>query len=172
MSAEWRPVLGWEGLYEVSSTGRVRSLDRTTVTSAGVPKAYKGRELAPGVNSSGRLTVILNRPGETKSRSVHRLVAEAFCTGSGSVVRHLDDNPMNNNSWNLAWGSYSDNQYDRVCNGIYRNGMTEWTHCRVGHEYTEENTYRPPSRPNQRNCRACIRRRYDDTRLKKKGQVE
>jgi len=171
MSIEWRPVHGWEGLYEVSSTGQVRSLDRTTTTRAGVPKTYRGRVLTPGRNSCGRLTVLLNRPGETKSKSVHRLVAEAFCPGDGPVVRHLDDDPSNNNAWNLAWGSYSDNQRDRVRNGIYRNGMTEWTHCRAGHEYTEENIYRWAKKPNQRNCRACIRRRSRDNRSKKKEET-
>ena len=167
---EWRPIPGYEGHYSVSDQGRVRSEDREVIRSDGVKATLKGRVLTPGTNSCGRLGVNLCKFGVSRSKLIHRLVAAAFLPNPENkpLVRHLDDNPHNNVVENLAWGTYSDNQNDRVRNGIYRNGMTQWTHCRRGHEYTEENTYRPPNRPGSRMCRTCTNFRERERRRRKK----
>jgi hypothetical protein len=112
----WRPVIGWEGLYEVSQFGRVRSISRW-VTSFGGKKLVEGRILARNVASTGYPQVMLCDSGRSRFVSVHRLVAESFVLGDGPVVRHLDGNRENNHADNLAWGSYADNERDKDLHG-------------------------------------------------------
>ena len=100
MTEEWRPVVGYEGQYEVSSFGRVRS----------VPKQ---RLLKPYIGDSGHAYTQLGGRGQRR-RFIHRLVYAAF-NGSipeGKVVRHLDGNPQNNTPGNLAIGTQVDNIRD------------------------------------------------------------
>lgn len=143
-SCEWRPVLDYEGLYEVSSDGRVRSLPR--------PRT-RGRILVPRVNGNGYLQLKLCASGVPLTRKVHQLVCEAFRgpRQEGQVVRHLDGNRLNNCASNLAWGTPSENMQDSVRHGT--NHEASKTHCGNGHEFTADNTYRPPS--GGRKCKAC-----------------
>jgi hypothetical protein len=99
----WKPVTGREEFYEVSSTGKVRSLVNRYKT--------KGTfELSVYTNEKGYQSVDLAKP-ELRKYSVHRLVAEAFCSKPEgcNVVNHLDNNPNNNNYINLEWTTYSGN---------------------------------------------------------------
>ena len=75
VSERWLPIPGWEGLYEVSDLGRVRSIDR--LNSAG--QRVRGRVLRPGSRKSGHLLVNLWSHNHGGSRQVHALVMEAFC---------------------------------------------------------------------------------------------
>lgn len=120
----WKPIEGYETFYEVSDQGRVRSLPRTILRSDGVRQFHKGRILKPGLNSSKRWYVGLSKDGANIFRPVHKLVADAFIPNPQNypIVRHYDDNPGNNAATNLRRGTYSDNQHDRVRNGIYWNG--------------------------------------------------
>lgn len=154
---EWRPVVGWEGLYEVSSIGKVRSLDREVLSRTGKPFMRKGKALTQSM-TGGRYVVGLSRAGSSKTQMVHRLVAEAFLPNPKGhpLVRHLDDNPVRNVVENLAWGTHSDNQHDRVRNGIYVNHEMLKTHCKNGHELSEDNLYRVRTLPGHRRCRTCI----------------
>lgn len=140
---EWRPVPGWEGRYEVSDHGRVRSL-----TSTGRARAPR----KPAVGKDDRLYVPLWRDDECTNYPVHRLVAMAFCEPrpGGVLVRHLDGNHRRNVPGNLAWGTSSENNRDTVRHGRNRNAGK--THCDSGHEYTPENTI---SKATGRNCRKC-----------------
>ena len=113
MSEKWLPVVGYEGLYEVSDEGRVRSLDR--VSSDGSRR--KGRVLTPtGIN---HVHVTLSSRGVKRKPSVHRLVLEAFLgpPPAGAIGCHRDDDPRNNCLRNLYWGSHSQNYSDSVVNG-------------------------------------------------------
>lgn len=116
---EWRPVVGAVG-YEVSSRGRVRSLDRTRTYARVDPasrrlvivaRAHRGRVLQPGTAKSGHQIVVLGR-GQT--RLVHRLVLEAFVGPAPANMEacHGDDDPANNNLENLRWGTRSENLAD------------------------------------------------------------
>lgn len=151
---EWRPVTGYEGLYEVSDGGQVRSLPRTTAGHA-----YGGGPLKPMLTTTGYLQVHLWRDGKGRFPKVHQLVCEAF-HGPRPVdheVRHLNGDKTDNRASNLAWGTSRENHQDTLRHGTHRNASK--THCERGHEYTPENTYlstRSDGRT-QRVCRACKR---------------
>lgn len=151
MTEEWRPVIGYEGLYEVSDAGRVRSTRRAG-SAGGLRKLHKAK-------AGGYWIVGLGRAGRQETRHVHALVMEAFVgpRPPGMEVRHVDGDPLNANLSNLAYGTSSENKRDLLRHGRHREAMK--THCPSGHPYDDENTYSPPSRPNARNCRTCARER-------------
>lgn len=104
---EWRPVAGWEGLYEVSNCGRVRSLDRTMKNKWGTRTPIKGRIMKTDTVGSGYKRVTL-QDSQRVRLFVHRLVAFAFpeiCGEyfEGAQINHKDENPENNAAWNLEW---------------------------------------------------------------------
>lgn len=116
MSEErWRPVMEWEGLYEVSNRGAVRSVARWVLCRDG-RRLAEGKVLRPAM-TSGYWRVALSDGERRELQLVHRLVATAFIPGCGDVVRHLDGNGMNNDEANLAWGSYADNETDKLRHG-------------------------------------------------------
>lgn len=104
MSAErWLPVVGWEGLYEVSDHGRVKRVLAAFGTRP-------GKLLRPGL-CRGYPIVGLCREGRATSRTVHQLVAEAFIgpRGQGMEVDHADGDRSNNNVANLEYVSGLEN---------------------------------------------------------------
>lgn len=155
----WAPVVGYEGFYEVSNLGRVRSVEKRVRTA-------RGTRLRPSVvrklsaNPRGYLTVNLSR-GEAGSRTqhVHTLVLSAFVgpRPEGMEARHLDGNPANNSIANLAWGTHSENNLDRVRHGTHH--LASRTHCPRGHEYTPENTCLDQGKRSCRECRRAAGRR-------------
>jgi len=113
-SEEWRPVVGYDGFYEVSSIGRVRSLDRAIHDG----RRYKGRILRQGVMASGHRKVQLCKE-DHRDCLVHRLVLEAF-TGpcpEGKQCCHNDGDPSNNRAENLRWDTIASNAADRLKHG-------------------------------------------------------
>jgi len=156
----WLPVPGYEGLYEVSSHGGIRSLDRTVPIDVPGRRSYvarrRGRMLRQTPTGSGYLAVSLSRgPTQTKTWTVHTLVALAFIgpRPPGHEVCHNDGNPMNNNLSNLRYDTISGNRRDAVEHGTHRN--TRKTHCPSRHKYTPENTYMRPG-TTYRQCRICM----------------
>ena len=97
----WRPVVGYEGLYEVSNTGRVRSLDRYDRKN----RLKKGKLLKNKDNGNGYLLCGLSKNGIVKNKYIHRLVAEAFIERPDGLyeVNHKDEDKTNNNVDNLEW---------------------------------------------------------------------
>lgn len=114
LSEQWKPVLGFEGRYMVSSIGRVKSLDFEMInplTPTGV-SVRKGKVLQPWLET-GYLRTCIHIGGVQKYKYVHRLVAEAFLgTPEGCfVVNHIDGNKDNNSIDNLEWCSQKDNVF-------------------------------------------------------------
>ena len=101
----WRPVVGYEGLYEVSSYGRVRSMDRYVKCDYERYRLHKGKVLSPGKDKDGYLFVVLSCNGKHKTIAVHRLVAQTFIPNPDDLpqVNHRDENPSNDNVDNLEW---------------------------------------------------------------------
>lgn len=97
----WKDIKGFEGVYQVSNTGKVR---RLIFKNNRVVKD-KVREMKPTDNGNGYLIVSLQNCNKRKNYYVHRLVAEAFCNKSNnsSVVNHKDYNKYNNTAENLEW---------------------------------------------------------------------
>lgn len=95
----WRPVAGFEDYYDVSNTGKVRSL-----------RTGKLMKLVPN-NQNGYLTVVLHGDGVKKTATVHRLVADAFCDKPDGCdcVNHKDEDKHNNSADNLEWCTHSYN---------------------------------------------------------------
>ena len=148
---KWKPVPGWEGLYEVSDQGQVRSVDRVVTRSDGRRLNLRGKELKLLVSSSGHIKVSLCRVSQAQV-CVHRLVLEAFVSPcpEGQEACHNNGDPADNRVDNLRWDTHAENMKD-----INRHGSNNKPQCVHGHEYTEENTYRQPS-TGYRSCRTCI----------------
>lgn len=152
---EWKPVAGYEGFYDISNRGRVRSLDRIVNTKTG-PQRHKGKTLKPSPDSSGHLQVILYNAGNPTRFAVHRLVAIAFLPKSEhEQVLHRDDEKFNNQVDNLYWGTPVDNMQDKILNG--NNHETNKTQCRRGHLLIEPNLVRYQLTIGKRFCRSCAK---------------
>lgn len=107
---KWKSIKGYEGYYEVSDKGRVRSLDREIVYNNGRVHYHKGSILKHLIDNEYH-RVSLTREGKRKRFLVHRLVAEAFIpnTDKKEQVDHIDGNPNNNTLENLQWISEEEN---------------------------------------------------------------
>ena len=114
MTEEWRPIVGYEGLYEVSNTGQVRSLDKYDSMN----RFLRGRILRLFTDGLGYLRAQLYSSSKRKSFLVHRLVAQAFIPNPDNLpqVNHRDENPSNDNVDNLEWcdGKYNVNYGTRI----------------------------------------------------------
>lgn len=114
----WKNIDGYEGLYQVSNLGRVRSLDRVVTYRNGVSHPYKGKILVPVKYNGLYLQVYL---GRGRHKTIHRLVATAFVfnpkPGIYNVINHKDENPSNNRWDNLEWCTQGYNLwYGSNCN--------------------------------------------------------
>lgn len=110
MNEIWKDVVGFEGLYQVSNLGNVKSLDRLVTYSDGRQITHKGKEIIP-LDNHGYLRVSLSKNGEKKEYRVHRLVALAFIPNPDNkpYVNHLDEVKSNNFVDNLEWSTKDEN---------------------------------------------------------------
>jgi hypothetical protein len=159
MNEIWLPVVGFEGLYEVSDRGGIRSLDRVITAwnaSAGrfTQRKIQGRVLSPGrVGSYLRVTLYGN--GIKRQDDIHRIVLEAFVGPCpvGLEACHLNDIGTDNRLANLRWDTHGANERDKVRNGNHH--LASKTHCKNSHEFTAENTR--ITKHGYRECKQCHR---------------
>lgn len=99
----WRDIPGYEGKYQVSNIGNVRSLHYRNTN--------KAQRLNSVINEGGYNIVGLSKDGKSKQYKVHRLVAEAFIPNPNNypIINHKDENKTNNVVWNLEWCTYEYN---------------------------------------------------------------
>jgi hypothetical protein len=116
----WKPIPGWEGWYEVSDRGQVRSVQRRVTLGNGFDRVYQSHHLRQATNRKGYKDVKLSRPSEVWTPKVHRLVLEAFVgpCPDGMECRHLNNDPADNRLENLAWGTKAENGADQSENGL------------------------------------------------------
>lgn len=102
---EWRDIAGYEGLYQISNLGRVKSLNRMINGSYGSKKVIKCRMLRPVDNSKGYKCVLLCKDGKKCRTYIHHIVAQAFVANPDkcSEVNHKDEDKSNNRADNLEW---------------------------------------------------------------------
>ncbi len=127
MTEQWKPVVGYEGFYEVSSVGRVRSVYRRVPFSKGF-RSVPSKILTPA-NSNGYLVVTLNASAINKRQleAIHRMVAAAFICpkpSSAHQVNHIDGNKHNNCADNLEWTTPLQNIRHNVRRGTAPKGDT------------------------------------------------
>jgi len=105
----WLDIPGYEGFYQVSSTGSVKSLDRRLMDG----RSKKGKVLKPTLTKRGYLRLELNKDGFKEKIGIHQIVAMAFKghirSGYNQVVNHKDFNPLNNNEDNIEVTTQRDN---------------------------------------------------------------
>lgn len=130
MNEIWKPIRNWEGYYEVSNLGRVRSLDRIVTTKLGHTRPIKGRVLKPHgcTKDLPYCIVTLSRGGRRGNPNcieempyVHTLVLEHFVgpRPEGHEACHGDGNGMNNRIDNLRWDTHKSNMADSIEHGTH-----------------------------------------------------
>lgn len=129
----WKWIAGYEGLYMVSTHGRVKSMDRYIQHPHSGRTFMKGRILSPTTNNKGYKQIKLHKNGKYKSYLVHRLVAQAFIPNPNNypIINHKDENPNNNHYTNLEYCTYRYN----INYGNCRKKMSE---AAKGKKYSEE----------------------------------
>jgi hypothetical protein len=107
---EWRDIPGYEGLYQASNMGWIKSL-----------VGRKERILKPVMHSNGYMRVSLYIDKKLQQKYIHRLVAETFLANpqNKSEVNHLDGNKTNNHVENLEWATSSENKEHAYKTGLY-----------------------------------------------------
>jgi hypothetical protein len=158
MSAEkWADVPGWEGLYEVSDLGRVRSASRPFTYGNGTTITRPGRVLTGRKMLRGHLRVALCDGDRREDYLVHRLVLIAFVgpCPDGMEGCHNNGVPSDNRLENLRWDTRKANMADAIEHGVHISVVRrQKTTCKWGHPLSGDNLYQINER---RHCRTCKR---------------
>lgn len=148
MRESWKDVKGYEGLYQVSSFGRVKRMTKKVYN----PGTYSGectyREklLSPHIDSVGYYQILLRNKNKIKRVRVHRIVAEAFIDNPNElpVINHKDGNKLNNNIDNLEWCSHSHNTKEAFRIGLAHHKSlwgSEHPKAKVVYQFDKNNNF-------------------------------
>lgn len=150
----WLPVADHEGAYEISSCGRVRSIDRWQTNVLGRRRFWPGQVLRPG-NAKGYPLATLSAGPSSGQRTIHSMVLTAFVgqRPDGLLCCHGDGSTTNNHVWNLRWDTHAANSADMLIHGT--NFGRSKTACPRGHLLVPPNLRLYP----RRSCKVCARAR-------------
>lgn len=132
MKEIWKDIKDYEGFYQCSNTGKIRSLDRYVIEKSGKKQFRSGQIIVPRLNKNGYLQFALNKDSKRKMAYVHIIVANTFIDNPFDLktVNHKDGNKLNNSIENLEWNSYSENNthsYRELQRSIADEGATPKT---------------------------------------------
>ncbi len=121
---KWKAVIGWEGHYEVSDQGNVRSLTRVSTCGMGMRREYIGGPVKKLTAKNGYAVVNFTGGGKRQQQLVHRLVLMAFCgqPAAGQQAAHNNGQRTDNRLENLRWASVSANHADKKEHGTWQGG--------------------------------------------------
>jgi hypothetical protein len=143
----WKDVVGYEGLYQVSSLGRVKGLARVVLKNGKYPFICKEKIIKNCINTGGYYYLGLSRNTKTKSRTIHQLMAEAFFNhkpcGMNLVVDHINNDRLDNRLENLQIITNRENASKDIKNKSSKYTGVSWckkrnkwtTRIRVGNKY-------------------------------------
>lgn len=166
----WKAIVGYEGYYEVSDLGRVRSLDRYIGK-----RFYEGRLISTHFTKFGYERVELNKNNKAVKYTVHSLVAKAFIIKPESDevldVCHGPNGKKDNSIGNLRWDTKSNNELDKQRDGT--NPLVNKTHCSNGHPYSGSNLRSRVGKNGRmtRGCLSCDRAFAKYSNAKKRGVI-
>lgn len=151
MTERWLSVVGFEGSYDVSDFGRVRSLDRTLSDG----RRWSGRMLKLSPDADGYAQVNLCVANVQRVQRVSKLVTEAFHgpKPEGMEACHGNGDPSDNRASNLRWDTRSGNMQDALIHGTHN--MVRKTHCPLGHQLIEPNLCSTKLARGWRECLSC-----------------
>lgn len=117
----WKDIKGFEGLYQISNLGRVRSLDRLVRSGHGSFKLSKGKIRKPSIDRYGYYRIDLWKAQKASYITIHRLVAEAFIPNpeNKKAVNHINCIKTDNRVENLEWCTNQENSNHAVANNLY-----------------------------------------------------
>lgn len=158
----WAPIPDWDGLYEVSDLGRVRSLPRVVPTRTRWHSRLVERRVGGGIlratpDTHGYARVFLTYRGQRRQLAVHRLVLEAFVGPCPPDMEgcHGPGGQADNRLVNLRWDTRRENAYDRVRHGTHY--LVNSPTCKRGHDLAGNNLLADATRQGRRGCLACFR---------------
>lgn len=127
MTEIWKDIKDYEGSYQCSNYGNIRTVDRYVTEKTGKQQFRKGQLIKTRQNKNGYLQFGLNKDGKRKMVYVHIIIAQTFIDNIDNlpVVNHIDGNKLNNRVDNLEWCSYSENNkhaYDELNRSIVKEG--------------------------------------------------
>ena len=119
MQELWLPIPEWEGFYEASNWGRIKSLARLVMMKNGQPKTLRERILKPAFDAYGYAIVSLSRSNVAKTVTIHSLVARTFLgpRPEGLLVLHGPSGYLDNSIGNLSYGTPKQNKADELRDG-------------------------------------------------------
>lgn len=146
MQEEWRDIIGFDGKYQVSNLGNVKSTDRyykqANAKTSEYEHIYKGKVLTPFYTKWGYKRIGLSQNGKVKFYTIHKLVAETFIPNPENLpcVNHKDGNKENNNVNNLEWCTYQDNNRHARKTGLNKGnkGISYKNRCLKAIEYIKK----------------------------------
>ena len=128
----WKDIEGFEGLYQVSTQGRIKSVERYIKSSGNTYRFAKERIMKQQINHKGYPSILLHKESVPYPRVVHRLVAMAFIPNPQNLpqVNHKDTNKLNNRVENLEWMTGEENMRHAFANGCFKTTIKQIEHAR------------------------------------------